>query len=132
TAAEGDAEVRDRNALLALLAEALRLEHPGRERRERPEQARSREQQRVARHREAGQQAERERAAEVDGERPERERARRAPLDEAVELEAQYRAGAAEQRHADPDSGRHHARVLRVSALARYTEARPVARVAAT
>ena len=68
---------------------------------------------------------------QVDHERPERELAAGAELDERVELEARERADAAEQRRAEPDERRSPRATRRVSAVARYTPTRPAARLAA-
>src|SRR3954470_16658907 len=71
---ERDGDVRGREPRLAALRQPLGLDDPRRERREGAEHGRPGQEQRVARHVEAGQEPEAERADEVDDERAERER----------------------------------------------------------
>ena len=82
---------------------------------------------------EAGEQAEQRRAAEVDGERAGREGAGGALGDRGVEQETGQRPHPAEQGDADP-GGRAHRTILvrRTVAVARWTQAKPPASVAAT
>ena len=118
--ADGQAarDVEEGEAALALLGQALALDHPGRERREGAEQRGAREQEPVARGAGAVQQTEQEGAEPVDDEDPEREPARPAALNRDIEKEAQARTRAAHERdrHPQEQAARQDARPLRSSA----------------
>jgi hypothetical protein len=73
----------------------------------------------VTRDVEARQEAEAERAGEIDGERAERELGSVQRLDAAVELEAGDRAGPAEERRADPGQRAQRSLARRTSAVVR-------------
>ena len=80
-----------------------------------------------------GEQPEQRRAAEVDGERAGREGTGGALGDRGVEQETGQRPHAAEQGDADPGGGVHRTiLVRRTVAVARWTQAKPPASVAAT
>ena len=87
-----DADVQRGRGELAILGQPVGLEHPGREGRVGTDRRRARDHHRVAAEREPVEQAQQERAADVDRERPERQLAAEARADPAVHEEARDRS----------------------------------------
>src|SRR5690606_27218737 len=115
-------------AQASVLGEAMALQHPGAERRVRAEQAGARDAVGVVGDRRAGQDAERERAAEVHRERPPREAAPDAPGYGGVEHEPAEGAEAADEPDAEHDERAHAARTTFVTS---QTATAPTAMLAA-
>src|SRR5262249_29517702 len=122
TGDDAQADVRDGDRILAVLHEALRLEHPRRERRVRAEEAGADDEEPRARHACTGEDAEHERAAHVDEESAERELALATGRDRTVEREARDRADASDKRESDPG---HRSLALRVSRVTTNIVASP-------
>lgn len=92
---------------LGVFGKTVRLEHPGREGRVRPERGGARKQQQLTFDGQTGEQTKQQCTARIDRERADRKVAGNSHGDQRVQQESCGSANPTEQRHADPNPGAH-------------------------